>query len=209
MPLQNRVNPFGRLIAVSARGEFLGNRGILHNHDKVIVSPWKHKNWVTCRLSFKGRQRTLFSPNRYSELFFLDEATALAAGHRPCAQCRRERFNEFKSYLLAVNTQSLSNLLSAPQIDKQLHSERAGPKGAKITYFTAFKNIPAGSFIVHEAYAHLYWESRLLKWSHHGYCGDSELPNRDDKVEVITPYSIVQLFKQGFKPTVHASAYNQ
>ena len=95
MPLQNRVTPSGQLQAVSARGAWLGNRGILHDENKQIVAPWRHKAWVTCKLDFPGRHRAIFSPNNNSELFFLDEATAFSAGHRPCAECRKDRYNEF------------------------------------------------------------------------------------------------------------------
>jgi hypothetical protein len=103
MPLQNRVDPWGRLVALNLRGTWLGNRGILHNEKKKIIAPWRHKAWVTCQLEFKGRKRQIFSPGSYSELFFLDEVTAFAAGHRPCAECRRDRYNEFKAAWLAMN----------------------------------------------------------------------------------------------------------
>lgn len=208
MPLQNRVDPFGNLVAVSARGEFFGNRGILHNQDKVIVSPWKHKSWVTCLLSFKGIKRELFSPNNYSELFFLDEATALSAGHRPCAHCRRDRYNEFKMLWLTANSESPDNSLSVAQIDKQLHSERAGENRDKKTFLTAFKNIAQGTFITIAGNAYLFWEGALLKWSHHGYVEALDLPGANEEIEVITPYSIVQLFKHGFTPSVHSSAHS-
>ena len=95
MPLQNRVNPNGELKAVKSRGAFLGNRGIIHNDEKEIIAPFKIKGWVTCQLEFKGRKRELMAKGRYTELFFLDEATAFSAGHRPCAECRRTRYNEF------------------------------------------------------------------------------------------------------------------
>src|SRR5262245_6877749 len=94
-PKQNRVDPFGRLHAVEARGTWMGNRGVLHNERGQVVAQWRLKRWITCTLSFKNRWRPVFTPRRYSELFFLDEATAFSAGHRPCAECRRERYNEF------------------------------------------------------------------------------------------------------------------
>ncbi len=97
MPLQNRVDPHGQLHAVSARGTFMGNRGRLHNAEQQIVSPWKIKPWITCALSFKGYQRgRMMMQNSYTELFFLDEPTAYAAGHRPCAECRRPAYKLFK-----------------------------------------------------------------------------------------------------------------
>src|SRR3954451_12290461 len=95
MPRQNRVTPFGHIIATPERGTFMGNRGILHDEQGTIRRPWKVKRWLVCVLEFRERQRTVMAPNRYTELFFLDEATALAAGHRPCAECRHERFLAF------------------------------------------------------------------------------------------------------------------
>jgi hypothetical protein len=97
MPLQNRVSPRGEIIVSPARGTFMGNRGgVLHNERRQIVRPYASRRWITCLLEFKGRRRTVMSPGRYTELFFLDEAVALAAGHRPCAECRRDRFNAFR-----------------------------------------------------------------------------------------------------------------
>src|SRR5690348_4599407 len=96
MPLQNRVDPFGEFIETEARGTMMGNRGgALHNQQKEIVRRYKTRRWITCVLEFKGRRRVTMAPKRYTELFFLDEAVAFAAGHRPCAECRRERFNAF------------------------------------------------------------------------------------------------------------------
>src|SRR3984885_2974236 len=98
MPLQNRVDPFGNLIRTLARGTLMGNRGgALHNIEREIVCSYKSRRWITCVLEFRGRHRTVMSEGRYTELFFLDEAVALAAGHRPCAECRRKRFNAFKA----------------------------------------------------------------------------------------------------------------
>src|SRR6266568_2878440 len=98
MPLQNRVDPCGTIFATSARGTLMGNRGgVIHSQAREIVRPYASRRWIACLLEFKGRWRRVMSPNRYTELFFLDEAVALAAGHRPCAGCRRERFNAFKA----------------------------------------------------------------------------------------------------------------
>jgi hypothetical protein len=90
MPLRNRVTPFGDIIATEARGLLFGNRGVLHDAEGILVRAWQVRRWIDCRLEFKGRRRPLLRPGRFTELFFLDEATALAAGHRPCAECRRE-----------------------------------------------------------------------------------------------------------------------
>src|ERR1700732_822885 len=96
MARQNRVTPAGDVIATPERGTFLGNRGVLHDDQGRIKRAWQLKRWIVCVLEFKGRRRAVMTPGRYTELFFLDEATALAAGHRPCAECRRERFNAFR-----------------------------------------------------------------------------------------------------------------
>ena len=210
MPLQNRIDPWGDLVAIKARGEFLGNRGILHDDDKNIVKPWAHKNWVTCELSFKGIKRELFGPNSYSELFFLDEATALAAGHRPCAHCRRQRYNEFKRFwgiaigLLDIDTASVSS----QEIDKRLHSERASRSREKILFNEKISEVPEGALIALGDEVYLVWGGHIHKWSHHGYSSAQQLPSNNQVVQVITPQTIVQMYKVGFKPLVHASIHS-
>jgi hypothetical protein len=101
--LQNRVDPFGNLIKTRARGTWMGNRGVLHDDKQQLLRPFKLKAWLTCRLEFKGRKRQIMAPHRWTELFFLDEATAFAAGHRPCFECRRSDFNKFKSLWIKGN----------------------------------------------------------------------------------------------------------
>src|SRR5919204_6549006 len=97
MPRQNRVTPFGEIVATPERGTLMGNRGVLHDGEGRIRRPWQLRRWLVCVLDLKGRKRRVMTPGRYTELFFLDEATALAAGHRPCAECRRARFLAFCS----------------------------------------------------------------------------------------------------------------
>lgn len=206
MSLQNRVNPFGALEAVSARGAWLGNRGILHDAQKKIVVPWRHKAWVTCQLNFQNIQRAIFSPHNYSELFFLDEATAFSAGHRPCAECRKDRFNEFKAAWCSANPDlaGASKLLVA-QIDKQLHSERAVRGGGKVTYQAQFQNLPSGALIELEGKAHLLWRGQLHQWSHQGYEKSQVDLAPSAHVQVLTPASVVAMFRYGFEPQVHKS----
>ena len=103
MPLQNRVDPFGRIVAVAARGTLMGNRGCLHDDHDHPVRQYQGRRWIICVLDFKGRRRKPMPPGQYTSLFFLDEATALAAGHRPCAECQRERFNAFRAHWAAGN----------------------------------------------------------------------------------------------------------
>src|SRR5436853_7505403 len=102
--LQNRVDPFGNIIKTAARGAWMGNRGVIHNEQQRITHVFKHKAWITCALQFKGRKRTVMTPGRWTELFFLDEATAFAAGHRPCFECRKEDATRFKSCWIHGNT---------------------------------------------------------------------------------------------------------
>lgn len=200
MPLKNRVDPWGNLNAVKARGKWLGNRGILHNKEKEIVAPWRHKKWVTCKLEFNGRKRKVFSPNQYSELFFLDEATALAAGHRPCGTCRRERYKEFKSKWILANNKGSSLPLS--KIDNKLHAERAIRGGAKVTFKCDFREIPDGAFIELHNVAVLVWNGELYQWSPFGYRKYNKTPFIDDQVVVLTPFSIFKMMQNGFIPQV-------
>lgn len=207
MALQNRVDPWGNLVAVEARGAWFGNRGILHNEHKEIVSPWRHKAWITCLLEFKGRKREIFSKGKYSELFFLDEATAFSAGHRPCGECRRERYKAFKAAWIAANIGSEPVKMSVAEIDKQLHTERAAWGGRKVTYQEAFANLPSGTFIEWHDEALLYWQGQLKKWSFTGYSEVHTPPDPQELVTVLTPKSIVQMYRHGFAPQVHESAY--
>src|SRR5579863_8394968 len=140
MPLQNRVDPGGAIISTPCRGTMMGNRGgPLHNDERVIVRQFKTRQWIACVLEFKGRRRIVMSPNRYTELFFLDEAVALAAGHRPCAECRRERFNAFRN--------AWTGSPRAPEIDLALHGARIDRRGRKITWEAQLDTLPDGCFI--------------------------------------------------------------
>lgn len=203
MSLQNRVDPWGKMIRTNARGNWLGNRGILHNDAKEIIAPWRHNAWIICKLEFKGRHREIFSPNSYSELFFLDEASALSAGHRPCAECQRVRYNEFKAAWSEANTNA--ELIPANQIDKQLHSERAIRGGGKVTFEMPFSELPEGAFIAQDGAALLLWKGRLYRWSFEGYKPEDYLPVAADLVQVLTPLSIVKTLQCGFLPQVHGS----
>lgn len=208
MPLQNRIDPWGNFVAIKARGEFLGNRGILHDDDKNIVKPWAHKNWVTCELSFKGIKRELFGPGSYTELFFLDEATAFSAGHRPCAHCRRQRYKEFKKFWGDAIGQPDAASVSSQKIDRRLHSERANRSREKVLFNAKFCEVPEGALIVLEAEAYLVWGGHLHKWSHHGYAAPQQLPSSNQVVQVTTPKTIIQMYKLGFKPLVHSSIHS-
>src|ERR1017187_1163909 len=152
MPLQNRVDPFGTLLRTRARGTMMGNRGgVLHNGDREIVRPYKSRRWITCRLEFKGWHRIVMSERRYTELFFLDEATAFAAGHRPCAECRRERFNAFKEAWRRAK--GLSSLPFADEMDLELHPARIDRR-QKVTWQGALESLPDGCFVEIETRAY-------------------------------------------------------
>ncbi|MGQ0655590.1 MAG: hypothetical protein ACT4P4_25575 [Betaproteobacteria bacterium] len=192
MPLQNRVDPYGRLHAVAARGAWMGNRGVLHDAKREIVAPWRGKRWITCSLSFRGRKRTVFTPGRYSELFFLDEATAYAAGHRPCAECRREDFKRFRAAWRGKKS-------SVDDIDAVLHAERTGRRSCE----APAADLPTGTFVDAGA-PFLVCAAKLVPWTFEGYGAPIAAPK--DEVRVLTPRSIVQLFRDGLEPQIHPSA---
>jgi len=206
LPLQNRVDPYGKFRAVPVRGAWMGNRGVLHDASKRIVAPWRSKRWITCTLRFKDRHRIVFSPRRWSELFFLDEATAFAAGHRPCAECRRDRFNEFRKAWMSVNAGLLTGDGSnIEEIDKVLHAERAIRGGGKQTYTAQLDSLPSGTFVEYRRMPHLIWRGRLWPWSFRGYAASVE-PHAIEVV-VLTPKSIVRIFRSGLLlPQVQESA---
>jgi hypothetical protein len=193
MPLQNRVDPFGNLFRSPARGTFMGNRGgALHNEEREIVRNYKTRRWITCVLEFRGRHREIMSPRRYTELFFLDEAVAFAAGHRPCAECRRERFKAFKS--------AWPRAMTTDEMDIELHTARRGPRMKK-----PLDRLPDGAFVEMDGGAWLVWKRALLKWSPDGYSAKVTLrPGR--AVTVLTPRPIIDCFRRGYRPEVHPSA---
>src|SRR5215510_7691912 len=125
MPRQNRVTPFGEIVAVPEKGTFMGNRGVLHDAEGHIKRAWQVKRWLVCVLAFRGRKRSVMTPGHYTELFFLDEATALAAGHRPCAECRHGRFLDFCNAWKVVHPGAGgSRRPTVTEIDNRLHAER-------------------------------------------------------------------------------------
>lgn len=205
-PLQNRVDPFGQLHAVPARGALMGNRGILHNDQQQIRRQWAHKSWVTCALSYGNVKRAVFAPNNYSELFFLDEVTSLAAGHRPCNTCQRQRYVEFKQAWIQANMlMQDQTFIAAPQVDSVLHTERAIPGGGKCTFDTLIAELPLGTMFEYEGNAYLVWTGGILKWSFDGYT-PATLAMPTTPVQVLTPASIVRMFTKGFVPRAHPSA---
>jgi len=209
MPRQNRVTPFGEIIATPERGTFLGNRGVLHDAQGRIRRSWQLKRWIVCVLSFRGRKRQVMTPGRYTELFFLDEATALAAGHRPCAECRRERYIDFCRAWRAGNPDFAGDELpSAPLIDDHLHAERLGPERSQGVFMARLDELPDGVFVQSAespTHACLLWRDWLLAWSPGGY-RDRRPLQRGEQVQVLTPKSTVAAIRAGYTPAVHATA---
>jgi hypothetical protein len=206
MPLQNRVTPLSELVADPARGLVYGNRGCLHDEHGRIRRRFAVKRWIACRLEFKGwRRNALLQPGRFTELFFLDDATAFAAGHRPCALCRREdyvRFGEIWSELHPVR-------VGADRIDEQLHAERMAPGGKERRLHRArLADLPNGAFVLESGVPWLVLGSELLRWTPAGY---SERRSRTPSVRatLITPPSLVGVLRVGWEPVVplfHPSA---
>jgi hypothetical protein len=209
MPRQNRVTPFGAIIATPERGTFLGNRGVLHDDEGNINRAWMVKRWLVCVLEFRGRKRTVVTPNRYTELFFLDEATALAAGHRPCAECRHARFIAFcHAWKLAHPGYGISERATADEIDNRLHAERVTADRSKRSFTTALERVPDGVFVMMEAWGrqeYLVYGNSLLEWSPGGYRQRRSRP-KSQSAQVLTPKSTVETLRAGYVPEVHASA---
>jgi hypothetical protein len=203
MPLQNRVDPFGELFRTSARGTMMGNRGgALHNSDREIIRRFKSRRWITCVLQFRGRHRIVMSERRYTELFFLDEAVAFAAGHRPCAECRRERFNAFRHSWRRSSGQD--HLPMADEMDLELHPARIDRQRRKVTYEAALDSLPDGCFVRIDGRGYLVWNSGLLLWTPDGY---TRIEGRvgDRMATVLTPEPIVGCLRYGYTPEIHDS----
>ena len=206
-PLQNRVDPFGQLIRTSARGAWMGNRGLIHNEHQQIIRPYRLKAWITCVLEFKGRRREVMTPNLYTELFFLDEATAFSAGHRPCAECRRADFNRFKAAWVQGNPLYMYNMKTPiGEIDEILHRERINQAGAKSTYRDNLGNLPEGCFIEYFGKPYMVRHSnRVISWTPFGYTDFIQLLPATE-VNVLTPKSIVNILQSGYLPQIHETA---
>ena len=208
MPLQNRVTPFGEIVAVPDRGTFMGNRGSLHNERRQLVRQLcSQKYWISCRTEFKGRKREVMRPGCYTELFFLDEATALAVGHRLCWTCRRACFRHFKAGWLDGNPEAgLGRRPTMKQIDSILHADRLTEDGKKRVFRAAIGDLADGAMVrpAGTEDAFLLWRDRLHHWTPGGY--DEVRPvERDQVVDVLTPKTIVNAIWAGYVPELHPS----
>lgn len=201
MPLQNRVDPFGDLFADTSRGTMFGNRGGKFHQDDKTLSHRRHasRQWICCVLQFKSRQRDVWG-RYYTELFFLDEVTALAAGHRPCFECRRNDATEFAARFRADGAR-----ISAPDMDKVLHAERLDGK-AKRTHRLPIDELPDGTFVTLSGIdACAVKGEQLLRWTSKSYTDRIPRP-RGAMVDVLTPPTIVAVLSRGYRPQWHGSA---
>jgi hypothetical protein len=208
MPLKNRVTPFSEIIAVPDRGTLMGNRGCLHNDLRQIIRHFcSQKSWIACLTDFKDRKRELMTPGHYTELFFLDEATAFSPGHRPCGECRRTSFRRFKAAWLGGNPQAgLGPKPTIKQIDAILNTDRLTEDGKKRIYRAAIGDLPDGVMVSLPGTkdAFLLWRGRLHHWTAGGY--DEVRPAKPDQVlDVLTPRTIVAAIRAGYVPAFHPS----
>ena len=201
-PLQNRVTPAGDLIATGQRGTMFGNRGVLHNDDLALVRRYQVRRWLVCVLEFRGRRRPILRPRRYTELFFLDEAVALAAGHRPCAECRHADYQAFRSAWAAAL--ALPAAPAADEIDRVLHTERRLAAGARVTYPAPLGDLPDGVFVVRDGECWLVCGGGLRRWTPGGYT--DRIDRLDGLAAVLTPPSTVAAIRAGYRPLLHPSA---
>ena len=198
--LQNRVNPLGDIIRTPARGAWMGNRGLLHNERQEIVRPYRLIPWITCVLSFKNRHRPVMAPGQYTELFFLDEATSFAAGHRPCKECRREAHGLFKKYWALGNPlYALNEHAKIGAIDAVLHAERITVDNTKVLYEAPIGELPDGAFFLQDGKPFLIRGDKLYPWMPEGYGQAIDRP-KETCVMVLTPRSVVNAFSAGYRP---------
>jgi hypothetical protein len=201
MPRRNRVTPRSELIAHSARGLVYGNRGCLHDERGEIRRRWATRRWIACRLEFKGWHReALMQPGKFTELFFLDEATAFAAGHRPCALCRREDYVRFGELWRELHP----GPVGADAMDAQLHAERVDGRTQRL-HEAAPGGLPDGAFVLVEDEPWLVLGGGLRRWTPAGYEGRRPLPAR---ALLVTPPSLVEVLRAGWEgavPFLHPS----
>lgn len=208
MPLQNRVTPFSTIEAVACRGLVMGNRGCLHDNDrKLRTQRWRTKSWIICRLAWKNARRQLMTPGSWTELFFLDEAVALAAGHRPCGYCRRDDYRHFLDCWASGSGWKSARPPRQPDLDARLHAERVERQGRQRHHDAELDGLPDGCFVrlPDDPTPWLVLGAGLCPWSHAGY----GLPLRRPAgitVSVVTPESTVAAIAAGYIPDVHPSA---
>jgi hypothetical protein len=204
-PLQNRVLPTGEIVSHPARGLLMGNRGCIHGPDRRLgTARWRTKMWISCVLDWRGRRRDVMPPGRWTALFFLDEVTALAAGHRPCGYCRRADYRAFNECWRAAR--GLADRPYAHEMDAVLHAERVESRTRRqVTRPARPGELPDGAMIRHDGTMALVRGGRLLPWSFDGYGAAVVLP-AGTTVELLTPPAIVGVLAAGYRPMTHPSA---
>jgi hypothetical protein len=201
-PARNRVSPLGEIIAVPGRGAWMGNRGRLHRGrgTRDVVRNHQHKTWITCALSFRGRRVPQWEPNRYTPLFFLDEAVALAAGHRPCAECRREAYNTYRTLWFETHSGAMPY---AKDMDMQLHHERTG----RAAHRTSWEGLPDGVFVATDSGPAVVVGDHLAVWNQRENIYREKLRRPETGIaRVLTPPSTVQIVRAGYPVQVDDSA---
>lgn len=206
MPLQNRVLPSGEIVSDPARGMFMGNRGRLHDERRRLVRQrCGQRFWIICETAFKGRTREVMAPRSYTELFFLDEAVAMAAGHRPCAECRRAAFNAFN---VAFGTAKGIDRVRAADVDTVLAGERRWSRGGGVRWNAAPATLPDGCFVDMPGGGFGLWnDGRLRPFRMSGYDTPVEIDPRE-VLPVVTPPSTVDALRNGYRPVMHLTAYS-
>jgi hypothetical protein len=199
VPLQNRVTPLGELVAEPARGLVYGNRGCLHDAAGRIRRRYDGRRWIACRLRFRDWHRgPLLQPGRFTELFFLDEATALAAGHRACALCRRADYDRLRALWRDLH----GGPAGADAVDARLHAERLLPGSReRRLHDVALDGLPDGAFVLHDGAPHLVAGAALLRWTPAGYAPRTPRP-AGGRAALITPPSLVAVLRAGWTPVV-------
>ena len=203
MPLQNRVTPTGDIIATPERGLFVGNRGIIHDPatKTLLKTRWSTPAWLTCVLEFRGRRRKVMARRSWTELFFLDEATAFAAGHRPCFYCRRDDANRFRA---AWEEGNGGRELLAPEIDAVLHHERLEGRSKRLHPLPMrLAKLPDGAMVQAGADSFVIVQGRPLRWSPAGY---SAVSGALSDPTLLTPPSTLRAFMAGYRSVLHPSA---
>ena len=203
MTLQNRVLPTGDITADPARGTLTGNRGILHDdHHRLATARWRHPHWISCSLEWKDTRRTPMTPGTWTELFFLDEAVAMAAGHRPCALCRSPAFRGFQ----AAWSRATGLPADAPAIDRTLHAARVTRDRTQVRHDVGLSTLPDGTFILWQGTPHLVRADLLHPFLPAAY--GPPLPRPEGIVTVLTPAPMVATLAAGYAPLIHPSGRN-
>jgi hypothetical protein len=204
MPLQNRVLPTGEIVAAPARGLLMGNRGCLHGSGRTLgVTRWRSRLWICCTLVWRDVRRDVMPPGRWTALFFLDEATAFAAGHRPCAYCRRDDYLDYAhAWWRAVGGERRP---WAVEMDARLHHERVCRTREQVTRPMRFGDVPNGAMICHRGGSALVVAGAVRAWSFDGY-GEPEALPADQQVDVRTPPATLGALRAGYRPWLHPSA---